>query len=92
MKLPIGTGSVKFAAAGPLEAVLDYETRAPKLEGSGAALFSVPLFAVGTGIRDSCIISDTQIAGHCNFNRNFRRPSLRRIYFRSLILRNATET
>jgi len=44
---------VKFAAAGPVEPVLDYETRAPKLDESGAALFAVPLFAVGTGIRDS---------------------------------------
>ena len=56
MKLPIDTGSVKFAAAGPVEPVLDYETRAPKLDKSGAALFAVPLFAVGTGIRDSITV------------------------------------
>jgi hypothetical protein len=56
MKLPIDTGSVKFAAAGPVEPVLDYETRAPKLDESGAALFAVPLFAVGTGIRDSITV------------------------------------
>jgi hypothetical protein len=32
MRLPIDTGTVKFAAAGPAEPVLDYETRAPKLD------------------------------------------------------------
>ena len=56
MKLPIDTGSVKFAAAGPVEPVLDYKTRAPKLDESGSALFAVPLFAVGTGIRDSITV------------------------------------
>jgi len=32
MRLPIDTGTVKFAAAGPAEPVLDYETRALKLD------------------------------------------------------------
>jgi hypothetical protein len=32
MRLPIDTQTVKFAAAGPAEPVLDYETRAPKLD------------------------------------------------------------
>ena len=31
MRLPIDTGTVKFAAAGPAESVLDYKTQAPKL-------------------------------------------------------------
>jgi hypothetical protein len=53
MRLPINTGTVKFAAAGPAEPVLDYETRAPKRDENGAALFNVPLFAAGTGIKDS---------------------------------------
>jgi len=35
MRLPIDTGTVKFAAAGPAEPVLDYETRAPKLDENG---------------------------------------------------------
>ena len=56
MRLPIDTGSVKFAAAGPSEPVLDYETRAPKLDGNGIALFSVPLFAAGGGIKDSITV------------------------------------
>jgi hypothetical protein len=35
MRLPIDTGTVKFAAAAPAEPVLDYETRAPKLDENG---------------------------------------------------------
>jgi len=38
MRLPIDNGSVKFAPAGPSEPVLDYETRAPKLDENGIAL------------------------------------------------------
>ena len=53
MRLPIDTASVKFAAAGPAQPVLDYETRAPKLDENGVALFNVPLFAAGGGIQDS---------------------------------------
>lgn len=56
MRLPIDTVSVRFAAAGPAEPVLDYETRVPKLDENGAALFNVPLFAVGTGIKDSITV------------------------------------
>ena len=56
MRLPIDTGSVKFAAAGPAEPVLDYEPRAPKLDENGTALFAVPLFAAGTGIKDSITV------------------------------------
>lgn len=40
MKLPIDTGSVKFAAAGLAEPVLDYETRAPNLDENGMPLFN----------------------------------------------------
>ena len=56
MRLPIDTGSVKFAAAGPAGPVLDYETRAPKLDENGTALFAVPLFAARTGIKDSITV------------------------------------
>jgi len=38
MRLPIDTGTVKFAAAGPAEAALDYETRASKLDESGTTV------------------------------------------------------
>jgi len=53
MRLPIDTQTVKFAAAGPAEPVLDYETRSPKVDENGTALFNVPLFAAGSGIKDS---------------------------------------
>ena len=56
MRLPIDTGTVKFAAAGPAEPVLDYETRVPKLDENGTALFNLPLFAAGTGIKDSITV------------------------------------
>lgn len=56
MRLPIDTATVKFAAAGPAEPVLDYETRTPKLDENGVALFNVPLFAAGTGIKDSITV------------------------------------
>ena len=56
MRLPIDTGSVKFAAAGMAEPVLDYETKAPKLDENGVALFNVPLFAAGSGIKDSITV------------------------------------
>jgi len=56
MRLPIDTGTVKFAAAGPAEPVLDYETRVPKVDENGTALFNVPLFAAGTGIKDSITV------------------------------------
>jgi excisionase family DNA binding protein len=51
MRLPIDTGSVKFAAAGPSEPVLNYETRAPKLDENGIALLiSVEKAALALGI------------------------------------------
>lgn len=56
MRLPIDTQTVKFAAAGPAEPVLDYETRAPKLDENGVALFNVPLFAAGSGVKDSITV------------------------------------
>jgi hypothetical protein len=56
MRLPIDTQTVKFAAAGAAEPVLDYETRAPKLDENGLALFNVPLFAAGSGVKDSITV------------------------------------
>jgi len=56
MRLPIDTQTVKFAAAGPAEPVLDYETRAQKLDENGTALFNVPLFAAGSGVKDSITV------------------------------------
>ena len=56
MRLPIDTASVKFAAAVPAQPVLDYETRAHKLDENGVALFNVPLFAAGGGVQDSITV------------------------------------
>jgi hypothetical protein len=56
MRLPIETQTVKFAAARPAEPVLDYETRAPKLDENGTALFNVPLFAAGCGAKHSITV------------------------------------
>jgi hypothetical protein len=53
MRLPIDTQAVKFASAGPAEPILDYDTKAPKLDESGTPLFNVPLFAAGGGVKDS---------------------------------------
>ena len=56
MRLPIDTGSVKFLVAGLAEPVLDYETRAPKLDENGGALFAVPQFALGSRVRDNITV------------------------------------
>jgi len=40
MRLPIDTQTVKFAAAGPTEPILVYETRSPKLDENGPALLT----------------------------------------------------
>ena len=56
MRLPIDTTAVKFAAAGPAEPVLDFETRQAKTDENGVPLFSIPVFAAGSGIKDSITI------------------------------------
>ena len=56
MRLPIDTTTVKFAAAGPGEPVLDFETRQPKTDENGVPLFNVPVFAAGSGVKDSITI------------------------------------
>ena len=56
MRLPIYTAAIKFAAAGPAEPVLDFATKAPKTDENGVALFQVPVFAAGSGIKDSITV------------------------------------
>ena len=53
MRLPIDTVAVRFVTAGPAEPVLDYESRAQKVDENGLSLFNVHLFAVAAGSRDS---------------------------------------
>ena len=56
MRLPIDTAAIKFAAAGPAEPVLDFATKAPKTDENGVPLFQVPVFAAGSGIKDSIMV------------------------------------
>jgi hypothetical protein len=56
MRLPIDTVAVRFVTAGPAEPVLDYESRAQKVDESGQSIFSVHLFAVAPGSRDSITV------------------------------------
>jgi hypothetical protein len=56
MRLPIDTQSVRFAVAGPAEPILDFESKSQKYDETGAPLFGIPLFAVGTGVRDSIVV------------------------------------
>jgi hypothetical protein len=46
MRLPIDTVAVQFMAACPAEPVLDFETKAPRLDGSSQSLYGVHLFAI----------------------------------------------
>ena len=56
MRLPIDTTAVKFAAAGPAEPVLDFETRQPKTDEHGVPMFNILVFTAGTGVKDSITI------------------------------------
>ena len=56
MRLPIDTSSIKFAAAGVAEPVLDFATKTQKTDENGMPLYAVPVFAAGGGIKDSITI------------------------------------
>ena len=56
MRLPIDTTTIKFAAAGAAEPVLDFATKSQKTDEHGVPLFQVPVFAAGGGIKDSITI------------------------------------
>ena len=56
MRLPIDTSAIKFAAAGPSEPVLDFATKAQRTDENGMAIFQVPVFAAGSGVKDSITI------------------------------------
>ena len=49
MKLPIDTTGMTFLAAGPPEPVLDFESKAPKVDENGAPLHSVQVVALNDG-------------------------------------------
>ena len=56
MRLPIDTNSIKFAAAGPSEPLLDFATKAQRTDENCMAIFQVPVFAAGSGVKDSITI------------------------------------
>lgn len=49
MKLPIDTSAITFLAASAAEPVLDYDSKSPKVDESGQAVFSVQLVALTDG-------------------------------------------
>jgi len=53
MRLPIDTSAIKFAAAGPSEPLLDFATKAQRTDENCMAIFQVPVFAAGSGVKDS---------------------------------------
>lgn len=52
MKLPIDTAGMTFIAAGPPEAVVDFETKTAKLDESGQPLFGLQVVALVDGGAD----------------------------------------
>jgi hypothetical protein len=56
IRLPIDTTSIKFAAAGPAEPVIDFATKAAKVDDNGVPVYTVPVFMAGSGIKDSISI------------------------------------
>ena len=56
MRLPIDTVAVQFMSAGPAEPVLDFETKAPRLDGNGQPLYSVHLFAISPDSYDTLTV------------------------------------
>jgi hypothetical protein len=52
-RLPIDTVAVQFMSAGLPEPVLDFETRAPKLDTNGQPIYSVHLFAISPDSYDT---------------------------------------
>jgi hypothetical protein len=49
MKLPIDTAGMSFIAAGPPEAVVDFETKAAKVDESGQPVFGLQVVALIDG-------------------------------------------
>jgi hypothetical protein len=49
MKLPIDTAGISFIAAGPPEAVVDFETKAAKVDESGQPIFGLQVVALSGG-------------------------------------------
>ncbi len=89
MRLPIDTTTVKFAAAGPAEPVLDFETRQPKTDENGVPLFYVPVFAAGSGVKDSITI---KVAGEVISDARLVAAIIDRLTFNAQIIETGTES
>ena len=48
MRLPINTQNLQFIVATLPEAILDFESKQPRIDGDGQPLFAVGLIALGT--------------------------------------------
>jgi hypothetical protein len=49
MKLPIDTAGINFIAAGPPEAVADFETKAAKVDESGQPIYGLQVVVLSEG-------------------------------------------
>ena len=56
MRLPIDIVAVQFMSASPAEPVLDFQTKAPRLDGNGQPLYSVHLFAISPDSYDTLTV------------------------------------
>jgi hypothetical protein len=57
MRLPIDTQTIHFAAVGPAQPVIDFETKAQRLDPTtGQPLFNVSLFAAADGRGDTFVV------------------------------------
>jgi hypothetical protein len=48
--------AVQFMSAGPADPVLDFETKAPRLDANGQPIYSVPLFAISPDSYDTLTV------------------------------------
>src|SRR5581483_922004 len=60
MKLPIDTNGMMFLAAGPAEPVVDFDSKAAKVDENGEAIYAVQVVVLANGVAD--VISD-KVAG-----------------------------
>jgi hypothetical protein len=59
MRLPIDTSAIEISAAGSSEPFLDFATKAQRTDENGIPIFKVPVFAAGSGVKDSITIKVT---------------------------------
>ena len=60
MKLPIDTTGMTFLAAGPAEAVIDFDSKAVKVDENGEAIFAVQVVVLANGGAD---VISVKVAG-----------------------------